>query len=191
GDDDDTTGDDDDTTGDDTGDDETISEIGDDETSLQNGNENGTTVTPNDGDSPTMNILGNEVPLFGKAGDTTSLGLVNILCLLVMLFIAVRSAVKFIAARRRGRISTDAYYDVHENARTSKVLSTLTKFFSIEMGIVALGVAFFFLTEDLSGTLTVTDSFSGVQAAATAAVIVLHHIAFRDITAKVSHDAAL
>jgi hypothetical protein len=138
--------------------------------------ENGTEITSNEDNAPMFRIGGIEVPLFGKPG-TESWGLLNFVCLIVMIVVAIQSIFRFRAVRRRNKALPE-WQDEYIREPIGK------KWFVSEMFFAAVGVLVFFLTENIGGKMTVFDSYSTIQTVLMVGVIALHALTFRKVAGE-------
>jgi uncharacterized repeat protein (TIGR02543 family) len=149
------------------------------------GAENETTVIANDDNAPTVNIGGEDVPLIGKE-DVSFLGLLNIVCLIIMLAVMVRSLTRYASARRRGEKLRATYS--RDDGWGVRVRS---RWLTPEVILAAIGAVLFFFTDDLSGKMSLTDAYTPMQAAFMTGVIVLHRLASRDMEQALAKESSV
>jgi uncharacterized repeat protein (TIGR02543 family) len=124
----------------------------------------------------TLNIFGNDVPLFGKNGVATW-AFLNLLLAIVGVIVTAFVIISAVIKRRK---DDDEYADVEFYSEDEQEKSRTRKLFLI-LGTVAavFGIVFFIITEDLSAQMVLMDTWTIVQAVICAATIVLGKFATR------------
>jgi uncharacterized repeat protein (TIGR02543 family) len=130
---------------------------------------------PADISSPaSINLFGNDVPLFGKSGEA-SWALLNLLLAVVGAVVAAFVIISDVIRRRKDSDIAEFYAeDESSKSRTRKL--------SLILGAVAavVGIVLFVATEDMSAQMVLVDIWTIVQAVVCAAVIVLGKFAHRN-----------